>query len=79
MLLVLSGLAISSHVKGGKFAEIYEEFEDCLPFPHLTRLNGRDNLAAHFPDDTGLPPDLRQETPGTVNPNLADPQEFLLV
>jgi JmjC domain, hydroxylase len=44
--------------KGGKFAEIYEEFEDCLPFPHLTRLNGHDNLAAHFPDDAGLPPDL---------------------
>ncbi|KAI9429749.1 hypothetical protein BJY52DRAFT_1133757 [Lactarius psammicola] len=44
--------------RGGKFAEIYEEFEDCLPFPHLTRLNGRDNLAAHFPDDAGLPPDL---------------------
>ncbi|KAH9009263.1 hypothetical protein EDB84DRAFT_1659384 [Lactarius hengduanensis] len=45
--------------KGGKFAEIYEEFEDCLPFPHLTRLNGHDNLAAHFPDDAGLRPDLR--------------------
>ena len=44
--------------RGGKFAEIYEEFEDCLPFPHLTRLNGRDNLAAHFPDNAGLPPDL---------------------
>ncbi|KAI9437080.1 hypothetical protein BJY52DRAFT_1107277, partial [Lactarius psammicola] len=42
----------------GKFAEVYEEFEDCLPFPRLTRLNGRDNLAAHFPDDAGLPPDL---------------------
>lgn len=47
--------------RGGKFAEIYEEFEDCLPFPCLTRLNGRDNLAAHFPDDAGLPPDLGNE------------------
>ena len=44
--------------RGGKFAEIYEEFENYLPFPHLTRLDGRDNLAAHFPDDAGLPPDL---------------------
>ncbi|KAH9048628.1 hypothetical protein EDB83DRAFT_2170073, partial [Lactarius deliciosus] len=44
--------------RGGKFAEVYEEFEDCLPFPRLTRLNGRDNLAAHFPDNAGSPPDL---------------------
>jgi len=44
--------------RGGKFAEVYEEFEYYLPFPHLTRLNGRDNLATHFPDDVGLPPDL---------------------
>ncbi|KAF8268380.1 hypothetical protein EI94DRAFT_1800506 [Lactarius quietus] len=44
--------------RGGKFAEIYEEFEDCLPFPHLTHLNGRDNLAAHFPEGASLPPDL---------------------
>lgn len=51
--------------RGGKFAEIYEEFEDCLPFPHLTRLNGRDNLAAHFPDDAGLPPDLGNDMSST--------------
>ncbi|KAI9446920.1 hypothetical protein BJY52DRAFT_1193828 [Lactarius psammicola] len=44
--------------RDGKFAELYEEFEYCLPFPNLTRLNGRDNLAAHFPDNAGLPPDL---------------------
>jgi JmjC domain, hydroxylase len=52
--------------KGGKFAEIYEEFEDCLPFPHLTRLDGRDNLAAHFPDDAGLPPDLGNDRTATL-------------
>ena len=44
--------------RGGKFAEVYKEFEDCLPFPRLTCLNSRDNLAAHFPDNTGLLPDL---------------------
>ena len=48
--------------RGGKFADIYEEFEDCLPFPHLTRLNGRSNLAAYFPDNAGLPPDLGNDT-----------------
>ena len=48
--------------RGGMFAEIYEEFEDCLPFPHLTRLNGHSNLAAYFPDDAGLPPDLGNDT-----------------
>jgi hypothetical protein len=46
----------------GKFSEVYEEFEDCLPFPHLTRLDGCDNLAAHFPNDAGLPPDLGNDT-----------------
>ncbi|KAH9032065.1 hypothetical protein EDB83DRAFT_2319169 [Lactarius deliciosus] len=44
--------------RGGKFAEVYEEFEDCLPFPCLTHLNGRDNLATHFPDNVGSPSDL---------------------
>jgi hypothetical protein len=51
--------------RGGKFAEIYEEFEDCLPFPHLTRLNGHSNLAAYFPDDASLPPDLGNDSIAT--------------
>lgn len=51
--------------RGGKFAEIYEEFEDCLPFPHLTRLNGHNNLVAYFPEDAGLPPDLGNDTTAT--------------
>ena len=34
--------------RGGKFTEIYEEFEDCLPFPHLTCLNSRDNFGRTF-------------------------------
>jgi len=51
--------------RGGKFTDIYEEFEDCLPFPHLTRLNGHNNLAAYFPDDAGLPPDLGSDTTAT--------------
>ena len=48
--------------KGGIFADIYEEFEDYLPFPQLTRLNGHNNLAAYFPDNAGLPPDLGNDT-----------------
>jgi hypothetical protein len=52
--------------RGGKFAEIYEEFKDCLLFPHLTHLNSHNNLTAYFPDDASLPPNLGNNTTTTL-------------
>lgn len=41
------------------FPEIYDDFMSCLPWPDTMRLNGVQNLAAHFPTN-GLPPDEGQ-------------------
>src|SRR6266702_402522 len=56
--IAVSGLAVSRHFQRWKICQSIRRIRRLLTISRLTRLNGRDNLAAHFPDDAGLPPDL---------------------